>query len=123
MSRKPYNYIRCHRKRANLSRRDLAYLLGLQRPNHISRIELNRCLPNLKMAMACEVIFHQSLAALYPQLRDEVESIVIIRAQELYAAASRCADTDCNLQTLKAISKRQNPVPTSALWSKKPPLL
>ena len=55
MSRLP-KYIRTSRKRAGLSQRHVAILLGSSDQTRISRYELNKRRPNVDVALALEII-------------------------------------------------------------------
>jgi len=70
------NYVRAQRKKAGLSQRDLAFILGYGKAGAVSRHELSRSLPPLIMALAYEVIFQTPIAELFPGLHETVESAI-----------------------------------------------
>jgi DNA-binding XRE family transcriptional regulator len=68
------NYVRAHRKRAGLSQRELALILGYRNEGVVSRHELFRSVPPLLIALGYEVIFQTSVSDLFPGLRETVEN-------------------------------------------------
>lgn len=67
------NYVRAHRKRAGLSQREVALILGYGDEGVISRHELFRTVPPLLMALGYEAIFRTSVSELFPGLRETIE--------------------------------------------------
>src|SRR5687768_217878 len=76
MSRKLPHYLRSERRRAGLSQRDVALLLGDRTVSKVSRYERRRRLPPLRMALAYEAILGKPVSELfggtYAQIRAEV---------------------------------------------------
>jgi transcriptional regulator with XRE-family HTH domain len=70
------NYLRVRRKRAGLSQRELALILGYRHEGVVSRHELFRSVPPLLMALGYEVIFQSSVSDLFPGLRETVETAI-----------------------------------------------
>ena len=70
------NYVRARRKKAGLSQRDLAFLLGYNKGGAVSRHELFRSVPPLIMALAYEVIFQTPIDELFPGLQETVEAAI-----------------------------------------------
>src|SRR5690348_14503995 len=70
------NYVRARRRKAGLSQRDLAFILGYGKPGAVSRHELFRSVPPLLMAIAYEVIFQTPIAELFPGLHETVEAAI-----------------------------------------------
>ena len=70
------NYVRARRKRAGLSQRELALILGYRNEGVISRHELFRSVPPLLMALGYEVVFQTSVSELFPGLRETVENVI-----------------------------------------------
>jgi len=66
------SYLKSHRKRAGLSRRELAGILGLLSENQIGRHERGAFLPTLVMAVGYEIVFQVSIAELFPGVYDSV---------------------------------------------------
>jgi DNA-binding XRE family transcriptional regulator len=82
--RNPVNYLRSHRQRWGFSQGELARLLGWSRPEVVSRIEQKERLPNLKLMIACFILFGIPAAEMFPDIADGVESIVMERIWEMY---------------------------------------
>ena len=70
------NYVRAKRKKAGLSQRDLAFILGYGKAGAVSRHELFRSIPPLIMALGYEVIFEVPITQLFPGLYDTVEGAI-----------------------------------------------
>ena len=83
-TRRPINYLRSYRLRWGLSQKELAYLLGWDRPDIISRIERKQRAPTLTLAMACFILFDAHAAQLFPDISAGIEHLVIARVQEMY---------------------------------------
>lgn len=83
------NYVRARRKKAGLSQRDLAFILGYGKAAAISRHELFRSIPPLIMALAYEVIFQTPIAELFPGLHETVEAAIEKQIAELEARLQR----------------------------------
>ena len=82
--RRPINYLRSYRLRWGLSQKDLAYLLGWDRPDVISRIEKKQRPPTLALVMACFILFDASAAELFPDISAGIEHLIMARIQEMY---------------------------------------
>lgn len=67
------NYVRAHRRRANLTQRDLAQMLGYTKEGAVARHEQFRSLPPLLIALGYEVVFRVPVAELFPGLKQTVE--------------------------------------------------
>lgn len=85
-ARRPVNYLRSYRLRWGLSQGELAYLLGWDRPDVISRIEKKQRLPTLSLAMACFILFGTPAAELFPDMSASIEDLVMARVWEMYEA-------------------------------------
>jgi transcriptional regulator with XRE-family HTH domain len=70
------NYVRARRKRAGLSQRELALILGYRNEGVISRHELFRSIPPLLIGLGYEVVFQASVSDLFPGLRETVEDAI-----------------------------------------------
>ena len=82
--RRPVNYLRSYRLRWGLSQKELAYLLGWDRPDIISRIERKQREPTLPLAMACYILFDTPADQLFPDISAGIEQLVMARVQEMY---------------------------------------
>ena len=83
-ARRPIHYLRSHRLRWGLSQKELAYLLGWDRPDVISRIEKKQRPPTLALAMACFILFGTSAPQLFPDMSASIEALVMARVWEMY---------------------------------------
>lgn len=77
------SYLRTHRKRGGLTQDEMAFLLGCQSGTKISRFERLARQPNLKTALACQVILGVPAHELFPGMFAEVEKTVAERARQL----------------------------------------
>lgn len=76
-------YLRMHRRKAGLTQAELAYLIGCP-DDAVSRLERGYRRPNLRTALACELVFRTSLRELFPGMYEEVEITVIERTHGLH---------------------------------------
>ena len=83
-ARRPIHYLRSHRLRWGLSQKELAYLLGWDRPDVISRIEKKQRPPTLALAMACFILFDTPTPQLFPDMSAGIEALVMARVWEMY---------------------------------------
>ena len=88
------NTLRVHRKQWALSQTDLAHLLGLRARSVVSDYELGAEMPNVRVALAYQLVFGVSLKVLFPDLADEVEDDIIRRAAQLDAKLRHRTDAD-----------------------------
>lgn len=86
------SYLVTERKRWALSQKHLAVLLGSKTSNRTSRHERHLRTPDLKTALAYEVIFGVPLRRLFKGLYEEVEEEVIARAYRLYLTVEHRQD-------------------------------
>lgn len=89
------NYLRAHRKRLLLSQDEMAFLLGAQSGAKVSRYERFAREPNLRTALAYQVICQRPIEELFFGLYQEVEGEVRERAGIL---AERTGDEGSNPQ-------------------------
>ena len=85
-ARRPTHYLRSHRLRWGLSQKELAYLLGWDRPDVISRIERKQRHPTLPLAMACFILLGTPAPELFPDMSASIEALVMARIWEMYEA-------------------------------------
>jgi len=83
MSPSIISLLRSHRMHWCLTQQELAFLLGLKSPSHVSRLERGSCAPSVKIMLAVEILFGIPPKDMFPQLFDEVETAVIRQAAEL----------------------------------------
>ena len=75
--------IRLLRRRAGLSQRDLASLLGYRSHSQISRCENGRRVPTTDEALALQVIFGVVPSGQFPELHDRTAQAVVARIDRL----------------------------------------
>ena len=106
MSRFPRNYMKTYRKRAGLTQRGLALLLGCCEEKRITRIERSLRKPDLEIALACQVVFgvlpHELLPGAYALVEQEV-NFRAHRLIEMLEARKVTPSIECKLQTLYGI--------------------
>jgi len=86
----PHN-LRSERRRAGLSQRDVAVLLGDRTTSKVSRYERRRRLPPLRMALAYEAILGKPVSELFAGTYTPIREEVARRARQLLAAGSSAA--------------------------------
>jgi transcriptional regulator with XRE-family HTH domain len=81
------SYLQTHRKRAGLSRREVARLLGLLSENQVGRHERGAFLPTFLVAVSYEIVFQVRIAELFPgayeAVRREIEERLTAFESEL----------------------------------------
>lgn len=70
------NYVRFRRKRATLSQRELAMILGYHDAGAVSRHEMFHSVPPLLIALGYEVVFQTSISELFPGLKETIEASI-----------------------------------------------
>jgi transcriptional regulator with XRE-family HTH domain len=83
MSQKLHNYLRTYRKRAGLSQREIAYLLGGHDGASVSRYEQGSRQPRLEVILAYEFIFNAPGWELFAGSHEKVQTITLRRARIL----------------------------------------
>lgn len=83
MSRNLPHNLRSERRRAGLSQRDVAALLGDKTVSKISRYERRRRLPPLRMALAYEAILGKPVSQLFGGTYAPIRAAVTRRAKHL----------------------------------------
>jgi transcriptional regulator with XRE-family HTH domain len=76
-------YLRVHRRRCGLSQSELAGLLGLSVPASVSRYERGDREPDLRTALACQLILGCAVHELFPAAYAESGKEIARRAGEL----------------------------------------
>jgi transcriptional regulator with XRE-family HTH domain len=101
-------YLHTHRLRSALSEQELANLLGLKSASAISRFETGARSPTIAAALACQVLFDVTPAALFPKLYANVEEAVMRNAHVLYQKlqGNPSPGTRAKLDFLEAAQKR-----------------
>lgn len=102
------NYLRKYRKRAGLSQREIAYLLGAQDPARVSRYEHFRGAPSLRIALAFSILFKVPTDQLFGGDYQKVETVINHRAKilmERVASGKRDQATIRKLAILQQLSQ------------------
>lgn len=102
MSRNLPHYLRSERKRAGLSQRDVAALLGDRTVSKISRYERWRRLPPLRMALAYEAILGKPVAQLFSGTYAPIRTEVARRARLLLA------ETDATKKRRESLQRKRS---------------
>lgn len=77
------HYVRRHRLRAALTQREMAHLLGSRSPATVCQYEARKREPDLRTALAYQVVFGLTVETLFPGIYREVEQEVLSRADRL----------------------------------------
>ena len=77
------NYLRAHRKNSGLTQEEVAFLLGFDNANLVSRYEKQQRMPSVQTALAYEVIFGIPIAELFAGVQQKIVSDVEKRRSEL----------------------------------------
>ena len=77
------NYLRAHRKNSGLTQEEVAFLLGFDNANLVSRYEKRQRMPPVQTALAYEAIFGIPIAELFAGLQRKIVSDVEKRRSEL----------------------------------------
>lgn len=77
------NYLRAHRKNSGFTQEEVAYLLGFDNANLVSRYEKRQRMPPVRTALAYEAIFGVPIAELFAGIRQGVIKDVEKRRSEL----------------------------------------
>ena len=77
------HYLRRYRLRAALTQKEMAHLLGCQSPATVCQYEARKREPDLRAALAYQVVFGVPLVELFPGIHLQVEQEVLIRADRL----------------------------------------
>jgi DNA-binding XRE family transcriptional regulator len=75
-NRIPGNYLRLHRRKAGLSQRELAELVGYEDPWAVSRHERSLTVPPLLIALAYQEVFQVPLSAIFSGIHSTVSQVI-----------------------------------------------
>ena len=105
------NYIRAYRRKAGLSQRELAQVLGCDDEGPISRHERLSSVPPLLMAIGYSVVFRKPISELFAGLSEAVEQVVEERlsALELELKQSATKSSVVAVKRLEWLSDRRKP--------------
>ena len=119
MSGKLPNYLRCYRKHAALTQTELAFLMGAESSNTVSRLERYTREPNLHFWLASQVIFRADGQALFPAIYTQVELTILERAQLLKQRIEQMKPdqwTIAKLQFLHDVLNQTELIARPTLW-------
>ncbi|MGH7716066.1 MAG: helix-turn-helix transcriptional regulator [Vulcanimicrobiaceae bacterium] len=88
-------YLRTHRKLWALTQEDLGMLLGRRtslRRSTIYRLEAGSISPSVRVAFACELLFGKEARQLFPDFYDDLESIIVGRAEQMHRSLGERSD-------------------------------
>ena len=77
------NYLRAYRRRAGLTQRELAFLLGVKNHSPVSEIEKRHRAPMLRTALALEAIFGVPVGELFAGMREPIAREIEQRVNKL----------------------------------------
>jgi transcriptional regulator with XRE-family HTH domain len=83
-----HSLLRKYRKSAQLSQRELAYLIGLRSQGSLSEIESGLKRPGLDAEAASEIVFGSPFREMYPDLYAKAERNVLANARHLHERLS-----------------------------------
>ena len=84
--------LRSHRKNSGLTQEDVAVLIGVQSASQVSRQENGEREPDLRMALAYQIVFDAPIKHMLPKLYRELAQEVHIRAAALSERLKESAD-------------------------------
>jgi transcriptional regulator with XRE-family HTH domain len=77
------HYLRSNRMRLGLTQDDVAFLLGVKGGEKLSRYERFNRKANLRVALACEIIFERAVSEIFNGLYQQIEAEIRARAKLL----------------------------------------
>jgi transcriptional regulator with XRE-family HTH domain len=104
------NYLRSYRKRAGLTQREVAFLLGCQNGAQVSRYEKRRRVPPLRTALACEAVFGAPVSDLFNGLHErageEIQKRLLELRSRLQGKPAKASETRLLALKLQWFAKR-----------------
>ncbi|MBZ5565863.1 MAG: helix-turn-helix transcriptional regulator [Acidobacteriia bacterium] len=104
------NYLKTYRKRAGLTQREVAFLLGCENGAQVSRYEKRRRVPPLCAALACEAVFGVPVAELFAGLSEragkEIQKRLLELRSRLQTKASKGGEARMTAQKLHWFADR-----------------
>ena len=85
IERPPQSHVRLLRRRAGLTQRELAFLLGYHSESQISRLENGSRVPRASELLMIEMVFGVTSAAVFPRLGERASAFISARIAELRA--------------------------------------
>lgn len=113
------SYLRSHRKRSGLSRRELADVLGVIDTHQIGRHERGTFLPTLLVAVRYEIVFSTPISELFPAvyeaLRHDIEERLAALEADLQQSSIKGRGAARIARRLEWLCERRNPEMRSQL--------
>jgi transcriptional regulator with XRE-family HTH domain len=104
--RQPFSiYLRTYRKKFGLTQREAALLVGMETGQIISRHESKARIPSFKTVVAYQIVFDVPLRALFPEIYQEVEELVLKRALDLKAHLERRKENPRTVHKLRRLEE------------------
>jgi len=82
MKKKLPCYLKTYRKRAGLTQKQLALLLGVGCDTTISKLERRAREPNLKIAVGCQILFGVRAEDIFPEVFSRIGQEIETRARQ-----------------------------------------
>jgi transcriptional regulator with XRE-family HTH domain len=103
------NYVRMHRKRMNLTERDVAFLIGLAHGSPVSRYEHFHCRPSFQTLLRLIALFDCPAQELFAGEYQEAETVVLTNVRQLKHRYGHHGKTDpSTLHKVSSLSRRLN---------------
>jgi transcriptional regulator with XRE-family HTH domain len=102
--------LRAYRKRSGLSKDDIAFLLGCKSATALARYESCSRAPQLRSALALEVILHAHVCELFAGIHEDAEREVADRARTLARIAGSTPSVR-RTATLSALAAKSHEEP------------
>ena len=108
------NYLRTYRKRAHLTQKEVAFLVGSQTSANVCRHEQSQQSPNLHTLLAYEMLFRTPVRNLYGGTYDKVADKLMGRIHLLLRRLTRSCPSKANMakmEVLNHILREQESIP------------
>jgi DNA-binding XRE family transcriptional regulator len=102
--RKLPNYIRTYRKRAHLTQRDVAFLLGAKNSASVCRHERLEQTPNLQTLLAYEILFGTPVRNLFGGMHQDIEQNLICRIRLLIQKLAKSNHSRMKVRKMKILN-------------------
>jgi DNA-binding XRE family transcriptional regulator len=103
-SAKMPNYIRTHRKRAQLTQKEMAFLIGSKTSAHICRHERSEQTPNLQTSLAYEILFRTPVRNLFSGVHQDVEGKLTCRIRLLIQKLAKSGQSRVKAHKIQILS-------------------
>ncbi len=89
MQKKLPCYLKTYRRRAGLTQKELAILLGIGDDTTVSKLERRKREPSLKIAFGCQILFGVPADRIFPGLLAQIDTGIRARARRHNLSAYR----------------------------------